>query len=308
MKIRNLFTAIITAAMLSACTGNGSTGDTAARTTEEQASPAEQESASPAERTARMARCYWENTDTAMIADKQAMQQAFLGYIAILESMPPQDAARTVKETMHDMERTPRLHRALTSLATHYLYNIESPLLNEPLYLPFAESAAMSSLLSEQEMARCMHRIDVARKNNPGNPVGDFAYTTPDGRQTTLHDTQGGMLLLMFHDPECDNCKQTLQLLSENGTIKKLIADGTLTPLLIYTEGDSSIWHAHKNNHPHGWLHGFDATESIKMKRIYELRAMPSIYLLDSAKRVLLKDVLPARLIPYLQSIATVNR
>jgi hypothetical protein len=107
--------------------------------------------------------------------------------------------------------------------------------------------------------------------------------------------------LLVFYDPECQNCQAILEDLASNSILQRLQNQNRIKVLMIYTEGDEAIWQAHKNHHPKGWISGFDQNEKIKQKPLYDLRAMPSIYLLDADKRVIFKDVLPEKLIPYLE-------
>ena len=62
-----------------------------------------------------------------------------------------------------------------------------------------------------------------------------------------------------------------------------------LTVLAIYTEGNPEAWENDLSSIPSGWLAGTDR-EAIKLGALYDLKAMPSLYLLDGEKRVLLKD------------------
>ena len=41
---------------------------------------------------------------------------------------------------------------------------------------------------------------------------------------------------------------------------------------------------------PQGWTDGCDASERLVRDGVYDLKAMPTLYLLDSGKRVILKD------------------
>ncbi len=39
------------------------------------------------------------------------------------------------------------------------------------------------------------------------------------------------------------------------------------------------------------WINSYDSTVSLKNDEIYDLKAMPALYLLDKDKKVILKDV-----------------
>ncbi len=52
------------------------------------------------------------------------------------------------------------------------------------------------------------------------------------------------------------------------------------------------IWKKHLPEMPKNWIHGRDENEYPYKNNIYDLHAIPTIYLLDRNKRVILKDVL----------------
>jgi len=48
---------------------------------------------------------------------------------------------------------------------------------------------------------------------------------------------------------------------------------------------------------PKNWIHGRDENEYLYKNKVYDLYAIPTIYLLDKNKKVILKDVLDVRVI-----------
>ena len=42
--------------------------------------------------------------------------------------------------------------------------------------------------------------------------------------------------------------------------------------------------------YPKEWLNGYDAAHILRQDQLYCIRAIPSLYLLDAEKRILLKD------------------
>ena len=42
---------------------------------------------------------------------------------------------------------------------------------------------------------------------------------------------------------------------------------------------------------PAGWINSYDSTVSLKNDEIYDLKAIPTLYLLDKDKKVVMKDV-----------------
>ena len=52
--------------------------------------------------------------------------------------------------------------------------------------------------------------------------------------------------------------------------------------------------------YPEKWYNGFDPDLVIRGETLYNVRAIPSLYLLDREKKVLMKDVPEARLFEWL--------
>lgn len=71
--------------------------------------------------------------------------------------------------------------------------------------------------------------------------------------------------------------------------LKQEVDTGNLTVLAIYTEGNEKVWKDTLGELPEGWIVGTDR-EEIKQCCLYDLKAMPSLYLLDGDKKVILKD------------------
>jgi len=56
---------------------------------------------------------------------------------------------------------------------------------------------------------------------------------------------------------------------------------------ISYIDRDFKVWFSHLKV-PQKWIHGRD--EYLYKNAVYDLKAVPSIYLLDKTKKVILKD------------------
>ena len=248
---------------------------------------------------------FWDNlntNDTILLRNSEKFEEYFALYLTFLKSEPLDISTKNIATFLNKTGKNNEWRELIMQMATKYLYHIESPLLSEELYIPFAQYALSMPNLSIKDSILYTHRLEVALKNRPGSKANDFPFVTSKGKHTTLHKSTDKCTLLFFNDPECENCKEAKSQLTENDIIKQMTENGTLQPIMIYTEGDSEVWKQHKHDCPKGWISGFDAEENIRMRRIYELRAMPCIYLIDKDKKVILKDVNINTLITYLNS------
>ena len=98
------------------------------------------------------------------------------------------------------------------------------------------------------------------------------------------------LLLLVFYDPECPSCHDVMMEMLHDKLLQQEVDAGNLTVLAIYTEGNLDVWKTTISELPKEWIVGTDR-EEIKQRCLYDLKAMPSLYLLDGDKKVILKDV-----------------
>jgi ribonucleotide reductase alpha subunit len=84
--------------------------------------------------------------------------------------------------------------------------------------------------------------------------------------------------------------------------IASQIADGRLAVVNIYIDEDIQAWRSYMPIYPEEWYNGFDPDYVIRNSDLYNVRAIPSLYLLDAEKRVIMKDAPEERLFRYLSS------
>ena len=58
----------------------------------------------------------------------------------------------------------------------------------------------------------------------------------------------------------------------------------------IYIDEDLTEWYKYMPIYPKEWINCYNEDLKIRGENLYDVRAIPSLYLLDSEKRVILKD------------------
>lgn len=171
-----------------------------------------------------------------------------------------------------------------------------SPYRDEARYIRFLDSLLVVDSLPDGLRRRALERRRIAKMNRTGLIAADFSYLSRDGSRSRLHDLKSPLTLLIFYDPECPHCNDILRRYAASKTMKRAITEMNLTVIAIYAEGKREVWDKTKNDLPDNWLVGYDLT-GILDAEIYDLPAMPTPYLLDKDKRVILKDPDPKLLI-----------
>jgi hypothetical protein len=127
-------------------------------------------------------------------------------------------------------------------------------------------------------------------QNEVLHKANNFTYTVPDGSKHELYNIVANQTLVFFYNPECPACKDTKAELMASPIIKHKLKIGELALLSMYIDKDLKVWKDHLTELPKTWIAGRDEDENIYKNGIYDVRAIPSLYLLDKDKTVLLKD------------------
>ena len=240
--------------------------------------------------------------DTIQSHNRMFMEQNFSNFISLFPYAEEEARQRAVGKLLQQAEADSAGYVLLRDIAEKYLYEPNSPMLSEEFYILFLERLVKSPILGEYGQQRAYRQLDAARKNRPGMTAADFAYTTREGNKTTLHKTDSqGDLLLMFYDPDCEHCKEVMGDLQANKAFCDVVASGNIKVLAIYSDDNEELWKQTASSLPANWTVGYDGG-MLQEKGSYVLRAMPTLYLLDHNKKVILKDVLPAHLLLMLRN------
>ena len=254
----------------------------------------------PATRAAYIIEHFWDKmefTDTVRSHNTDFVEQAFANFISIFPYAGAESQRTAVGTLMRRAEADSTAYVVLTEVAEKYLYEPNSPMLSEDYYILFLEQMVASPVLGPYGTIRPRWQLEAARKNRPGMKAADFAFTTREGRRTTLHRTPSdGNMLLIFYDPDCDHCKEIIATLCSDEVLNRMTSGGELTVVAVYSGDERELWSEHAPSLPAGWTVGYEPGD-MQERGTYVLRAMPTLYLLDRDKKVILKDVLAEQLL-----------
>ncbi|HEX4850613.1 MAG TPA: thioredoxin-like domain-containing protein [Puia sp.] len=210
----------------------------------------------------------------------------------VMASMGPgkQKVASEIDSIIRDSENDSVVYKKTISFLTKAFGDPNSSFRNAELYSILLHSLITSKWYSEAEKNLAQKRLQLLMQNNPGKPANDFSFVTPDGKTRRLYDIKAHNILLLFYNPECEACKEMKQRIENSSIINSKQHSGELKVLAIYTDKDESIWRRHLGEMPIAWIHGRDENEYLYTNGVYDLRAIPTIYLLDKDKKVVLKD------------------
>lgn len=259
----------------------------------------------PDERAEYLVKHYWDKfdfTDTTLISLPEVTEQAISNYIDVVKHVSPETAVSSIKNMMNKAEVDSSMFAHFANLYEKYLYDPNSPLRNEALYIYVLESVLQAPVFDEVNKIRPAHLLKIALKNRVGEPATDFAYTLANGQRGALYGLKVDYLVLFFYNPDCHACKEITDQLAASAVVSNRIKKDELKILAVYPDEDLAAWKNHISYMPAGWINSYDKAVSLKNDEVYDLKAIPTLYLLDKEKKVILKDVTFNQIEDYLQT------
>ena len=245
-----------------------------------------------AQRYAYLREHFWDDLDFAdtvfiVSTDTIHMLRAFDTYIRnfVTESDPS-----PVAELMRKASGSKTMLEYFAMLAERVLHDPNSPLRNDEFYIPVLRAQLASPFYDEYERIAPQYDLEMAMQNRLGQPANDFRYTLASGASGTLYGLQAEYVLLFINNPGCAMCREIREAITSSPMLSEMIERGRLKVLALYPDEDLTEWRDYRDHIPASWINAYDKGCVVREKSLYALPAIPALYLLDSRKRVLVKD------------------
>ena len=236
---------------------------------------------------------YWDSYDFSSCGsshDSLVMENAFSVYVSLLAETETSHREAAVDSLLVRVERYKEGYELINDMAWRYLDDPNSPFRDEDTFIIFLRHAVQSQVLPEEVRMRARYRLDQAMMNRPGMAAAGFPLTTREGVRMDFRDViMGDTTLVMFYDPDCDQCKKISRELSRTPL------PATLKIVGVDVVGDRLFWEKTKWNFPADWVVCF-AEISLEDEEIYHFMALPTFYMYDKEGCIILKDPSPSLL------------
>jgi len=236
---------------------------------------------------------YWTDFDfknKKLIEHPELIKQPVLSFLGLLNQYSQQESKHALESFMGHLLTvdTSIVKFTVDEVFEKFLYRAESPIRNENYYLSVVDCLIKSDRISPLDKDRFEFQKKMITLNLVGNVANNFRYITNEGKYGELADIEATYLLIYFNNPDCHECKRVKGLLENSDEINYGLQTKQLVILSVYPDSDMSTWK--KTIYPVEWISSYDVDQSIVNNSLYDLRAIPCLYLLDKDKRVLIKD------------------
>ena len=247
----------------------------------------------PEARAAFVARHYWDHfdfADTAYIHLPDITEQAIVNFMDLMNHVP-QDVAELSISILYGKaaSHSPMLWHFWETMS-RYWHDPNSPMKDEEKFILMCKTVEALPHVEAVLKQRAEYARSLAEKNRVGTKAADFVYTLESGKQGNLHGLKAEYTLVFFYNPDCHTCSEIKQAMNHSLRLKDMVAKGQMKVLTVYPDEDVALWRERLPEMEKEWVNTYDKGQVITHKLLYDLSSIPSFYLLDKDKKVLLKD------------------
>lgn len=239
---------------------------------------------------------YWNDfpfNDALLVASKQTEERFALFLLGLDKVTYSENQKQEHLDILMEKVTAGGVNDRFLALAEKYLYEPNSPYYNDEVYLCFLKYEAKTDFRHLSQSARFKRHYNMIQKNMRGELATDFTYETQTGQSGTLYEIDAESLILFFNDPTCGECKMVKEeLLSKQNALDSL----GIKVFAVYIDDKPEEWR--QANYPAEWFNGY--APEIDSQDLYNIRALPCLYLLDKDKKVVHRDTSVELIVQFL--------
>lgn len=252
-----------------------------------------------------MACNYWSNfnfEDSLSITDVDIKNLFLQDFTVLLSSRPEAIINKSVYNLLDKASNNEKIRSFFVSELEALLYEPNSRLRNDDVYRVVLQHQVGCDKVSDLFKRKYADDLYIIEQNRVGEKANDFTFSLLSGESGRMNDVRAEMTMLFFFNPDCHTCEEYLAAMQDReNVIHKYIKSGRIKVVAIYPDEEVDLWRERYDKIPADWINCFDKSQSLRS--VYDLRAIPSLYLLDRSKNVLIKDGYIQDIEDYLRKI-----
>lgn len=189
----------------------------------------------PEDRAAYVISHFWDGADWPTVASDESLEQSFVNWFSIFSLAGTGAKADSIRISAvssvyaRAAAASPECIDSFCELAQKYLFDIDSPYIDDELYMVFLEGQIASGSLDKLHTMRAEGQMNILRNMRVGGPSETFSFKDAEGKKHSFSSIPGKRLLILY-DSNCQTCKELLAELEgtqlpEDLTVVKVSVD-----------------------------------------------------------------------------------
>ena len=216
------------------------------------------------------------------------------------QNILPLDSKITIPiviKALNESKKNQKLYFAFFDYLEQEFGSVKSLYRDELLYIAMLQDILNTPDLEETRQLRYEYELNLITKNQPGEQAIDFNILLADGDTTTLYAIDAEVLIIYFQNPDCPTCGEFREKMKNMEVLYHAIVAEKVKVLTIYFEQNEELWRKYLDKSAFkNWTHGWNYDLEISEKHLYDVRMIPTIFVLDKNKKVIAKDLFPNEL------------
>lgn len=237
--------------------------------------------------------------DTTLTRDAEFMEQNAANFYNLFQFTDSAGVARAAARMLDGAKVDRRTYRDVAEIAELYLFEPESPVVDEESFIVVADLLLDDDLLDDSDRLRIEYARAAAMLNRVGHAAADFEIITREGERMMLGEAvkRHRINVVMFYDPDCHDCAELERFL-----VGSELGDAGVVMVSPYGEQDG-LWARHAATMPADWIVARPVSEEFDDEGLYDIRLTPTVYLLDSSSTVLAKHPRPEKILTLIERL-----
>lgn len=227
---------------------------------------------------------FWDSFDfkSNKAVDQNALNHAFMVYTGPMR-LGDRDVAIVQTDKLIDkLAKNPTYLVQFTKAAEENLYGPRAEVLIDEIYVKFLQALVKNKKIPEARRARYQRQLTQLSNTLKGAVPPSFNFTTPTGVSETFRP--GWLTVIEFGDPSCADCRYAKLKMNTDLKFSELVEKGKVNVLFIIPDPDEE-WEKELEGFPPLWHSGASDTVS----DIYDIRSTPTLYVIGTDGKILLK-------------------
>lgn len=234
-----------------------------------------------------LAENFWNPLDVKAngAVDQAKLNHAFKVYATTCQYADKDKVTLAVDKLMKSIQKNPTLLVQMTKAAEETIYGPRAEFWIDELYSKILTSALTNKKFPEGKRARYSQQLKQLRNTMIGSEPAKFDFVRANG-EAAQYFPMATPTIIIFGDPECDECRMGKLKMQSNVEFSKAVKDGKINVLFIIPDADAG-WEKKVSDFPSNWTVG--ASESVG--DVYDIRDVPEVYVIDSEGKVANKHI-----------------
>lgn len=217
--------------------------------------------------------------------DQARINHAFQVYASTVQYADKEKVTMAIDRLMKNLQKNPMLLFQFTKAAEENLYGPRAEFWIDELYAHILQAALANKKFPSSKRPRYELQLRQLEATMVGNTPARFDFVRPTGDSAQFFPMSTPTIII-FGDPNCNDCRMGKLRMQSNVTFSKAVADGRINVLFIIPDPDEG-WEKEVVDFPKNWTVGASETVS----DIYDIRDIPQVYLIGADGKMVAKHI-----------------